>query len=391
MDQLRIDDYWVEEAELRDRRPLRWENSGNSRMYHCTWRGEEFVLKRYAEMFRESADQHALGGQIRWREELSDSRRAHLDRIAAWPRHRVRDRGILQGVLLPYAGREFFQPRTDRLPRRPRRLDHLIRYYAEGEPRPGVAPHMKKHALGHAVEVLVWLHERQVVANDVRESNILTARDGNAVYFVDCDAMIGPWGAVSSPAAPPMLAELVRDAGRPTPATDLSRLAWVAVWVLLDMFSLTSVPVDRLTPLITAQDAGLIERAAYGRPVPRHDWMQLADRWTRPIPVPSGFGTWRATAPIARNGERSAPAPTRPMTEPVPVTVLPQGSWVPEMFRQPWVRPAPQTVRYPAVAGPQSAPEPNTDGADPRKWLLIASVGVLAMLVLAALSLALGV
>lgn len=380
MGPLSTEGYWVEMAELRDVRQLGWDNSGNSQMLHCTWSGREFVFKRYADGFRARADSHALGGQIRWRDELPRGHREHLDRIAAWPRFRVRDRGILLGVLLPYAPDVFFEPSAEGEPTRPRRFDHLIRFRAEGQSRPGAEPRMKLGALGHAVGALLWLHDRGVVANDVRETNILSARDGTAAYLVDCDAMIGPWGAVGPAAAPPLMADVVPQAADPTAETDLTRLAWVATWVLLDRFGLTDVPVEKLTAVIPAEDATLLARAAKG-PVPPDAWRRMAGRWTS-----TWVGRVPMTAPPPRSSPSTAPAPTRPMTTPEQRVAQPYGRWVPEMFRQPWVVPAPQMM----LPADSAAPEPAEPGVSPRTGLLIAGGAVVVMMLLAGLSLLLG-
>lgn len=368
-------DFWVEEAELRSQQRLSWKHNGNSRLTHCTWRGQDYVFKAYTPGFRATADPNALGRQIVWRHHLPDGQREYLDKVTAWPRYRVRDNGLLLGVLLPYAGREFFEQTDADSDYSPRRFDRLIRYRAEGHPRPGIPVHMKRRALGHAAEVLLWLHERRVVVNDVRETNILSTRDGTAVYYVDCDTMMGPWGRMSSAAAPPTIAEVVPQASQPTTGTDLTRFAWLAVWLLLDEFALIEVPRARLSGVIPTRDATLLARAAEGRPVPTDEWRRLAVDWASP---------WIGQASVPRQAAHPTVTPlaaTKPMPQHEP-PAGPSSGWVPSAYRQRWIAPPPVVV-VPASPPPVSPPARPSS----LQYLLIAGVAVLVLCGLAGFSL----
>ncbi|GAA4443772.1 hypothetical protein GCM10023170_020550 [Phytohabitans houttuyneae] len=333
MDQI-VDDHWVELAELSGLERLAWADAGNSTLWRCRLRGVEYVFKQYSVEFRTGAQQHALGGLIAWRDGLARHDRDHLDAIAAWPRYRVRQRGILEGVLLPFAAREFFQ--LDRIDgaETPRTIAHLQHYKADRQVRTGASLQVKCLALGHAAEALLWFHDHNVVVNDLRELNILSTLDGQRVYYVDCDAMMGPWGEVSPAAAPGYLMSLLPRSDRADRRTDLCRLAWLAIWLLLDQFGLMDPPMDKLRRLVADGPADLLRRTSKLDPFEVAEWRRLADRWVR---------TWTGTAPVMQR----APQPTLPQTLPMPerrrqvVMSTQTRGWLPAQYRQPALPPAP--------------------------------------------------
>ncbi|GGM27960.1 hypothetical protein ACFFX1_11660 [Dactylosporangium sucinum] len=328
--------YWVEYYELRDLRRLGWRDAGNSTLYECTYGGEQYVYKEYSEDFRADADSRALGRLIAWRDGLNDNRRDHLDRTAAWPRFRVHESGLLLGVLVPFAAAGFYRAGQRA---HPQTLAGLVRYTVEGQVRPGAPDRVKTRAIGHAAEVLQWFHQRQVLVNDVRESNILCTDDGAAVYYVDCDVMIGPWGSVGSPAAPDFIANLVPSAARPTPASDFARLAWVAIWLLRNDFSLSHVQLEQLTPTLDVGAARLLVRTSGGADVDMDEWRRLAARWT---------GHDRGQAPVETEvlqpepepepepGPEPGPEPVRVPTRRFVAVVRPPhpSRWVPTQYRR---------------------------------------------------------
>jgi hypothetical protein len=331
-----IADYWVEHAELSRRKPLGWDDAGNSTMWMCEYAGKEFAFKEYSDEFRAGADQNALGGLIRWRDQLSDDDRRRLDRVAAWPRYRVRHNGVLLGVLLPVAPTAFFRPTYPDGQYRPNVIANLIRRRTvDGTVMAGANVPAKTSAIGNAVDVLLWFHRHAVFVNDVRELNILCTEQGSATYFVDCDVMIGPWGRVGPVAAPEYLMELLPNA-TPSRLVELARLAWVTVWILLDNFSLRTAPLARLTTVVDARDADLIVRTVRMEPINVDDWRLLANRWIR----------WTARAPVRPSSGRSpviTPTSWLPPTLKMPEPPRAQsGRWVPAPYRRPG--PVTQTV-----------------------------------------------
>jgi hypothetical protein len=298
----------------------------------------------------------------------------------------VRRDGLLQGVLLPFAPGEFFYRRQIDGKLIPHILASLIRLKAQGTVIPGAPQKVKKHALGHAAEVLLWLHDRGVRVNDLRETNILCRPDGRAVHYVDCDVMMGPWGAVGQVAAPEYLATVLPATLRPArtdepPAreAELARLAWMATWILLDDFSLRTVPGGPLTAHIDAADADLLTRSSRGQG-DTVSWRKLAARWTvpwsgtasvprareEPVDVPTG-----APEPPVRASVPVYPRPTRPMV----VARRPRRSheWMPEHLRK-------DPVPDQSDAPPALVATPIVDPARSNRTLVL--VGLAAVLVL---------
>ncbi|GAA3301688.1 hypothetical protein Dvina_05625 [Dactylosporangium vinaceum] len=362
--------YWVELGELGERRRLPWGNAGNSTMWQCTFAGSRFVFKEYSDEFRASADQNALGRLIGWRDSLPDQDRAHLDRVAAWPRYRVRHNGTLLGVLMPFAPARFFREMAPDGAVQPNVIANLVRRTMDGNVIPGAVVFVKTSAIGHAADVLLWFHRQKVLVNDVRELNILCAKDGSAVHYVDCDVMIGPWGRVGSPAAPEYLQELLPSGEPPSPRIEFAKLAWVAVWILLDDFSLRGPQQAQLTRIIDAKDAELISQTGLMGPIDMENWRRMAGRWIR----------WTASAKVGPPpGERTVITPTpylkptRKMPDPRPAD---RSRWVPERFKQPM-----PAVTMPAVPVPDA----------PRRShgvtvLLVAAAAVVMLVGLAALN-----
>lgn len=372
-----IDGYWVELAELGERERLAWGNGGNSTMSTCTYAATRYVFKEYSEEFRSVVDQNALGRLIRWRDTLPDEDRKHLDRIAAWPRYRIRHNSVLLGVLLPFAPERFFHQTYPDGQYLPNVIANLVRRTTSESVIPGAPVHVKTSALGNAADVLLWFHRQGVLVNDLRELNILCTELGAAAYFVDCDVMIGPWGTAAPPAAPEYLRELLPADARPSREIELTRLAWVSVWILLDDFSLRDIPQARLTTIIDARDAELITRTGNRQPVDMENWRRLASRWIR----------WTARVRVGPPpGEprvgMSKPwllPPTRKMPAPPPHSTA---GWVPEPYRRPLV---------PVPAAPSSTllPQPMKPQRHGRTVLLV-TAAILLLLGLATLTLMYG-
>jgi hypothetical protein len=365
--------YWVELAELGERRRLPWGNTGNSTMWDCTFAGTRFVYKEYSDEFRAVADQNALGKLITWRDTLPDDERRQLDRVAAWPRYRVRRNDTLLGVLLPFAPDMFFRRMAPHGVPHPNVIANLVRRTPEGNVIPGAAVFVKTSAIGHAADVLLRFHKLGVLVNDVRELNILCTKDGSAVYYVDCDVMIGPWGRVGPPAAPEYLQGLLPAGAPPSPRIEFAKLAWVAVWILLDDFGLRGTQQTRLTAIIDAKDAGLITQTSLMGPIDMEDWRRLAARWIR----------WTASATVGPPpGEPTVVTP-RPLVLPRTLKMheTQQKStrgWVPERFKRPQLAtPVMQTLTAPVA-------QRRGHGVT---VLLVATAAVLVLVGLAAVSL----
>ena len=367
-------DFRVDVAELGPLRTLPWPDAGNSTMFDCTYRGQPYLFKRYTDEFRREADAVALSRMIAWRDGISPADRHYLDLVAAWPRYRVEEAGALVGVLIPIAARHFLQPDQSGGPARPRVLSRLIRYRASGRDIRGASQRVKQRALGNAIEVLLWLHSRNVLVNDVHVGNILCTEDGHAVYFVDCDSMMGPkWGAVAEPAAPETIRVLVPEASAPTAMTDMVRFAWAALWVLMDSFDAQPVTVTHVGRIVARPTAEFLLSASKARrcdPVPVDDWRRLAGRWLNDGKIVDAV----RVAPPAASGQ---PGPTRALPALDRGARLPH-AWVPPPYRWPVrERTMPRRVGVPVSAAPR-----RRTGLSPRAiaWLAAGAVTCLAIL-----------
>lgn len=331
---------WLDIDELGTLERLHWTEGGNSTMYRCFYQGQEYVYKAYRERFLTEANPSALGRLIAWRESLSEDDRRYLDLVAAWPRHRVGKAGSLRGVLVPFARQEFFIDTGAGSPL-PHTMIRLIRYQADRVIRPGAPLAVKKRALGCAIEVVLWFHaqSKQIRVNDVHVQNILCTQDGRAVYFVDCDAMLGGWGAVARPAAPEHIRRLVPQASAPTQMTDMVRMAWAVLCILLNDIGLLRVNPALLDKMLPRQTTEFLIRATRARredTVPVREWRKLAQHWVNDervsgraaIPSPPVLiGT-----PVTNPQHPQQLGPTRPATSTwrrrYPY------EWVPDEFRR---------------------------------------------------------
>jgi hypothetical protein len=275
--------------------------------------------------------------------------------------------------------------------------------------RRGASLDVKLRALGHAIEVLLWFHERQVRVNDVHVANILCTQDGRAVYFVDCDAMIGPWGQVARPGAPEYMLQLVPEAANPTPATDMARMGWAILCILLDSPGLQRVDPRHLVRVIRSQpDADfLIHATESGRTpaVPVREWRRLAQRWIGGAYITGRAGVGHPTAtmgatptatmgstPIAAMGSTpvagTQPFPQVGPTRPIRVQRLrprAPGDWVPDEDRRPELMARRTQLSPPRIRSPEAAP-----AASPAmSSLLIITIAVAVLTGLAVLTLVL--
>jgi hypothetical protein len=333
-----VTEYWVEAGELSRPVPLHWADAGNSRMFRVCLDGQELLYKEYTEEFREGADQHALGRLIGWRDTLSRHDRDHLDRVAAWPRYRVRHHGALMGVLVPFAPGAYFEQGDDGP--RPRMLAQLIRLRSAGRILHGASSDVKHTALGRAADVLFWFHSHRVIVNDVRELNVLCTPQGTDVFYVDCDVMTGPWRNVGPPAAPGYMMKAIPGLERPSRETDIARLSWMAAAILLDDIALPEVRPDQLLKVTDPAAAQLLATASRPGTIDDLGWRGLIERWTAPratgyAGVPGTAGRPFETSAAAEPVTASVPLPP---TRPVPMFRVEQASpsfRVPDRFRRP--------------------------------------------------------
>ncbi|MEV0129412.1 hypothetical protein AB0H83_13275 [Dactylosporangium sp. NPDC050688] len=310
-------------------------SGGNSSLHSCRLRGRPLLFKEYSPEHLKRVNATALGLLVGWRESLPADDRARLDQATAWPRHRVTDEhGRLHGVLMPAAPARFIGRLSWNRPA-PRTIGGLTRRSELGIVRAGATPAVKRMAIGRAAEAVLWLHRREVIVNDLQMENILSAADGSAVYLVDCDAMIGPWGAVCPPQAPPYMRDVVPDADNPTVATDLARLSWVAIGLLLDAGpGIVEIPPGALRGLDGGDQYGkLLTWTAdpRGSDAPVTQWHELVSAWTGAGFADAGAGAEQP--PIEPQQPADAPAPTPPVEPALAGDIL---------YRKPAARPLPR-------------------------------------------------
>jgi hypothetical protein len=341
------------------------ESGGNATLTRCRYRGDEVLYKEFRPEYLAEVDEPALRALVTWRWDLPAATRDRLDELAAWPRNLVRGGdGAVCGLLMPVAAHRFFRPRHtgERTPRT--FYDLLASRRSAAAPLP-----QKLTACAHLVRAVLWLHDLGVVVDDLQPDNVLCATTGG-VYLVDCDSMVSPggWGQVARPVAPHIMSDVVAPGTAPAPDTDLVKLTWVLLWVLLDRFGLVRVGGDehaRLRAEISPETADLLFGALTTRPAPEV-WRRAADGW---LELASGLGS----------------PPTGPPTGP-PAQARPDGP-APAAARTPWLptdlayRPAPAPVLFPPRYGRRSGRRMRPGLAAALMTVLVVVVGVLIMAV----------
>lgn len=290
-----------------DSRGIRIDAGGNAVLTFCTYRGTPYLFKRFTQEHRAQVDEHALLRLIRWRAGLAPDERAGLDAVAAWPRYLVRLGARVDGVLVPPAPPGFFAMSRSHM-RTPRGLTEL-----DGAAPGSPAPSGTIAVLGHLITVVRDLHERGVVVNDLQPDNVLCAPEppSPGVYLVDCDSMVSGqhWGQVAAPAAPDLMNEVQPTSQHPTIATDLHKLMWTVVRVLLEEPTQVGLgPSDRalLAAAVPPDSAGLLIHLL-GSPGDAVAWDRLARQWSA------------VTAPVT----------ARPMLPAAPAVPYRRRSWLP--------------------------------------------------------------
>lgn len=295
LDDLDVD---IRELETFDPQLVRIDPGGNATLRWCRYRGQQYLFKEFTTKHLSDVNKDALVRLIRWRESQSGADRDRLDALTAWPRHTVREDGRLTGVLIPAADSRFFASGRHGV-RTPRSLSDLTGW-GPGTP----APQLTFAVLGHVILAVRWLHSRGVVINDLQTENVLYAADPvhPAVYVVDCDSMVSGrnWGRVAGPAAPDLMDEVMPTISIPTPGSDLTKLMWTVVRVLLEIPNLTGLGPDDRAMLATAAPAGTRELllAVVDHPADGPAWDRLAEQWTRLTTEQDG--SMISTAPLRR-------------------------------------------------------------------------------------------
>jgi hypothetical protein len=290
-------DIWVDARDLTffDPPGLAIESGGNAHLRWCHHEGRVRLFKQFTENHLAAVDAGALAQLIRWRRDLPGRDRDRLDDIAAWPLAAVREHNVLVGVLVPAAGDRFFSMRRNGS-RTPRDLFELT---GAGDGSP--APAGTLIVLGRFIQAVRRLHAHGVVVNDLQPANVLCAVAPDAgVYVVDCDSTVSPgrWDRVGPPAAPDLMHAVVSPDAPPTVGTDLAKLLWVVVRVLLEAPNVTVLGdhdrrrlADAVTPESRNVLLGLLDR-----PADPDAWDALARQWaalTVPVvPVPPRPRGW---------------------------------------------------------------------------------------------------
>jgi len=265
---------------------IRIHEGGNARLVFCRYAGEPYLFKHFRAEHRTEIDGSALQRLVEWRTALSPADRAELDGFAAWPRRVVGSGRLIEGVLVPFAPERFLAPAGPGL-LVPRSLTELD---GAGEPG-GRAPAATLVVVGRLITAVRRLHRHGVVVNDLQADNVLCAPAGPdpGVYLVDCDSMISGrhWGRVAAPAAPDLMNEVQPTQAIPTVRTDLVKLKWTVVRILLEVPNQIGLGTHDRAALAAAASAGTGDLLLH---LLDHDgdtaaWDQLAARWSR-VPVP---------------------------------------------------------------------------------------------------------
>ncbi|MBT8226837.1 MAG: hypothetical protein HKP61_16130 [Dactylosporangium sp.] len=262
----------------------------NAELLGCRLGERTYLFKKYDSDARRQIDGEALDALVGWRTGLPAGQRRRLDAGAAWPHFGVGSPDQPQGVLVPYADPEFLMPNPTGPGLVPRTLGWLVPPSAD-QPRPRRRPvplRTKLSVLAEVIDTVLWFHDHDVVVNDVQFENVLFSTQGHGTYFVDCDSMVVAGRIVSPPAAPAYLNEVVRASPGPSRATDFAKIAWLAVWVVLDQPDLLEIPNRLRSGLAGMLRADVAEfllaahSAADFGPAHTDRWRRLVREWRRP-------------------------------------------------------------------------------------------------------------
>jgi hypothetical protein len=340
------------------------EGGGNATLIPCRYRGRDWLFKKFRPEHLAEVDESALLELVGWRLELPSATRDRLDELASWPRYVVRDGSRVYGVLIPIAADRFFRltPTGVRTPRS---------FYDLLPSRQYIGPPLaeKLTASACAVRAVLWLHDLDLLVDDLQPDNMLCATAGTAVYLVDCDSMVlpGRWGRVARPAAPDIMTAVVAPDAGPDRVTDLTKLTWIVLRTQLDDFSLVRLggrERARLAELVSPEPAAFLLGALDRMPGP-DAWRELADSWHGPARVrvgtPDEARVRRRPVLVAADAGYVWPARTRAPRS---------GRWPGDR----WYRPEPARPLFPE----RYARTARRSTHRSRIWLLIGAVALLA-------------
>lgn len=249
---------------------------GNASLVECLYRGEPLLYKRFTPGYRDAVDAGALVRLVRWPRHLAPGDRQWLELHAAWPTHLVREDGVTVGLLLPMATPRYLRTDLDGRVAARTLLD------LAGQSGADVVCGM-----GHTVQLALRLHRLGVYVADVRPENTLV--DVNPVSHimqVDCDSMVGgDWGRTGPPVLAGYLRELLPEPDRTDAATDLAKLAWCLILLLLGDYSVREVDAERrgvLARYLPESEVDFVVGATDPGRYTEEDsqrWAELSRRW----------------------------------------------------------------------------------------------------------------
>ncbi|MDH6226801.1 hypothetical protein [Streptomyces sp. MJP52] len=143
-----------------------------------------------------TVNEGALAALPAFRQALSDSDRAHLDRIAAWPLCRVTDGGRPVGFLMRRAPDAFNWLTANG---KSKRLDLQHVLYPEKPATKAIrrpSPEQRRTLAMACAKAVDWFHGAGMVIGDISQANILwTLTPEPSVHFIDCDGFRRVGGA----------------------------------------------------------------------------------------------------------------------------------------------------------------------------------------------------
>jgi hypothetical protein len=165
---------------------------GSSKTLHRVGLGSQTLLyKVYRPDF--PIGRSELEAVVRWRMDLPAADREYLDARSAFPRHIITDGVAITGICMQEAPDPFFFTPTNGSMRRSRTLDYLsiTPSHALTVGDTYFQPPHKLAVLGDILELILWLHTRDVVVGDLNAENILVSAAPGEVKFIalDCDSL----------------------------------------------------------------------------------------------------------------------------------------------------------------------------------------------------------
>jgi hypothetical protein len=267
----------------------------------CALGGTVYVYKRYIPSITAARPGDRLSRLVHWRLDLQPADRQQLDERTAWVRHVVRRDGETVGVLVPPAPNQFWRVTAERKPK-PRQFDLLVRPDGERSRSRGwefLSVPQTVARLGHLLETLIFLHQRNVVVGDLQGGNILVSNLTGvpSTFLIDCDSVLlgGEWTLPASELQvlrrndpeedwPPVLNQ----------RTDLYKFARLAAWATGKNMAAVKLGPSVLGVMTETHSATLrkLLEAPLDQRLPSAELRSMAMLWTRYV-SPSGRETVR--------------------------------------------------------------------------------------------------